>query len=67
MKDNGKFNLGWYLFAGVMGILSGACFSKSMYHKGRVDAANEITENMYKVFDDFDKVLDEALDKEESE
>lgn len=43
---NKKFKLGVYLFGGVMGLLSGLCFSKAMYYKGGVDTCKEIEEIM---------------------
>ena len=44
-----KFNLGVYLFGGVLGLLSGLCFSKSMYYKGCMDTCKEIEEVMMEV------------------
>lgn len=58
MKNNKGFNLGWYLFAGIMGMISGACFSKSMYYKGRADAANEIKEEIEKVAKEWEEKVD---------
>lgn len=42
----GKFNYGAYVFAGVMGLLSGLSFSKSLYYKGGMDASQEIVEEL---------------------
>lgn len=60
---NGKFNLGWYAFAGVMGMLAGGCFSRAQYHKGQADAYTKITEDLEKINTEVEEKLHE---KEES-
>lgn len=53
-----KVNLGWYVFAGVCGLVSGLCFSRSQYYRGRIDMAEE-----FKV--EIIKIKEEVLSKRE--
>lgn len=53
-----KVNLGWYAFAGMVGLVSGLCFSRSQYYQGRIDMAEEFKEGMI-------KIRDEVLSKRE--
>lgn len=41
-----KLNLGAYTFAGVIGLLSGLSFSRSLYFKGKMDALRDIENEM---------------------
>jgi len=53
-----KVNLGWYAFAAIGGLVSGLCFSRSQYHQGRIDMAEEFKEEII-------KIRDEVLSKRE--
>lgn len=63
---SGKFNVGMYLIAAVGGLVSGVCFSKAMYHKGKLDAFNEVQGSLDKLAEDIQDVLDKREEQEEA-
>ena len=58
-----RFNLGVYMFAAGMGLLSGLMLSKAAYHKGKADACEECSELLREAVDK----VNEELDKKEEE
>lgn len=66
MKD-GKFNIGIYAFAGIMGMIAGGLFSRSQYYLGQADAYDKMTDELAKVSEDAEKALVDILKNGESE
>ena len=54
----GKFKMGWYLFALGGGVLAGGLFSRAQYHKGQADAYKKISEDLEKLSDEAEKMLE---------
>ena len=56
---NNKFNLGLYAIAAVGGLVSGLCFSRAQYYRGKRDAFNEAREIVKEVFEPVESELEE--------
>lgn len=65
MKD--KFNIGWYMFALIGGIASGAMFSKAQYHKGQADAYQTMADELDDICNNAEKELAKLTEKEEAQ
>lgn len=63
MKDD-KFNIGIYVTGAVLAWISGAAFSKAMYHKGKIDGMNQMAEEFHNMVQ---KMKEEFSYKEDEE
>ena len=61
---NGKFNLGVYAFAGIMGLIAGGLFSRSQYYQGQADAYEKVTDELNELSNEAEGLLKEIEESE---
>lgn len=65
MKDNSKAGLILMGIYGVAGVVTGLMFSKAQYHKGQADAYEDITNDLNKVIEETEEMLNKKAEESE--
>ena len=64
---NDKFNSGLYVFALCGGFATGLLFSRSQYYQGKMDAYDEMAEDLREVQKEVEKYFEQKNKDEESQ